>query len=75
MNKFESKWFEWDYNDIVFWFKVKLGYFNEKNNHKEKDNNEIDKNVMSINFENVICKNLKSQQIRSKYLAVLNPGD
>ena len=89
---FESKWLNWNYNDIVFWFKIKLGYFdakykitnNNNNNEESKDEkeNELDKenktkmqSIVSIDFDNVIYKNLESQQIRSKYLSVLNRSD
>ena len=30
LNEFESKWLDWEYRDIIFWFKIKLGYFNTK---------------------------------------------
>ena len=82
---FESKWLDWGYIDIVFWFKVKLGYYkmdierntdndnddNDDNDHKQND---IENDLLSINFEN-IYKNLESQRIRGKFLSLINRND
>ena len=43
LNKFESNWLNWGYDDIVFWFKIKLGYFDKYyhyyNNNNDNNNN------------------------------------
>ena len=84
---FESQWIEWDYKEIIFWFKVKLQYFNYNINAKNRYNNDSDNCdgqeqkqndhtvLLSIDFENVICKNLESEKICGKILSVMTCTD
>ena len=45
LEKFESEWCDkWQYKDIVFWFKIKLGYFNNDNknaNIRDEDSKDV----------------------------------
>ena len=88
--QFESKWLEWDYNDIIFWFKVKLNYFdwmyngdynNFNNNGKNTNNhcddskqNESESDIGSIDFSKVHTE-LEEQRIRGKFLSLINRSD
>ena len=82
LETFESKWIDWEYRDIVFWFKVKLSYFDairasdDRSNSNNEDNKEAkESDLLSIDFENVIYKNLESQRIRGKFLSLINRSD
>ena len=54
LDEFESKWFEWNEHEIVFWFKYKLDWFeariNNMNNNNNNNNNNTGNNSM-INDE------------------------
>ena len=76
LQEFESKWMKWNYRQIVFWFKVKLRYFessmeNMTNNEDSKDEND----VLSIDFDNKIYCSLESQRIRGKFLSLIDRND
>ena len=74
VEKFESQWIKWDYKDIVFWFKLKLGYF-DKNIRGFGSTDSSNVAIARIGFDNIIYDNLKSKHYRGKFLSLLNEDD
>ena len=89
--QFESKWLEWDYNDIIFWFKVKLRYFDciysireeaswdsVKNNNKKNKNKNREESKQNESDDinfGMVQKELEEQRIRGKFLSLINRSD
>ena len=65
---------KWNSNDIIFWFKIKLNYFNNVKITSNNNQDEKEDGVNVVNFD-VIYYNLESQSIRSKFLPVLDKSD
>ena len=84
LKEFESKWYEWDYYDAVFWFKIKLGYFDvleikkydiNDNHEQDRKERENDTKVTSIDFDGKIYNNLQSRRLQGKFLSLLDKKD
>ena len=84
-DEFESKWFEWDEKEVLFWFKYKLEWFQASINGQVKKNNnmemkedskeqQLENEVLSIDFDKILT-NLESRQARGKFMSVLDTAD
>ena len=86
-DEFESKWFEWDEKEVLFWFKYKLDWFQtsinneekngDKNNNEKKEDSkeqEMANEVLSIDFDKILV-NLESRRACGKFISVLDTAD
>ena len=85
LNKFESNWLDWDYKDVVFWFKIILGYFECALKYKNisinsgingADNNSNlyndNDNKVNVNFDaNVNAKDKEDSKEQEKEINIL----
>ena len=66
----EQIWWNWDYDDIILWFKYKLGYLETETQHGRDNNN----NNNSPNFWQ-IRRNLVSQRTMGERISLLHKDD
>ena len=71
---------KWNENEIVFWFKYKLKWFETSILHSNNTDNDdlkedkITSELLAIDFDKILT-NLEKQKIRGKFLSVLNKSD